>query len=70
MLPTFFQCTNTRVWLKATDAGLEDDHADRPAHHNSQVSPNKLRLQGSYTCWAVDFQDFKPNFHDQTEISV
>jgi len=27
-------------------------------------------IQGSYTFWSMDFQDFKPNFHDQTEISV
>jgi len=26
--------------------------------------------QGSYTFWPMDFQDFKPNVHDQTEISV
>jgi len=31
-----------------------------------------MNVQGSYTCWPIDFQDFKPNFHDQTfwEISV
>jgi len=27
-------------------------------------------VQGSYTFWSMDFQDFKSNFHDQTEISV
>jgi len=28
------------------------------------------KKQGSYTFWPMDFHDFKPNFHDKTEISV